>query len=778
MKLPSLKKKKPVSEYFLSFSVSEYEVGAILFQKDQNNLSILSFQEAPLQKEVDLLSTEELIAAADQVVSGLDISMPPDTPLQKTIFALPHDWVEGGKVKPKRLELLKKLCEELELTPIGFLVSAEAIIAHLQAKEGAPLSAVLVEYSKDIVTAYVIKSGNILDIKQGRVEGTVPQTVEKLLSQVMSVDVLPSKIILQDHDGVNKLHQEFLSYHWTQRLPFLHVPQVEVFEKDLERDAIVGGVSTQMGIDIVPEIPKPSRTHRGVVVPVDDTTEMADASDEMDAELPTEEPTAKPAGHDLGFFEDQDVADMPETLTPPPTPEPPVQSAAAIHSDSLHLQHQAPNRHAQQDQFNEDESEEYEEEEQAVKAGSGLVASILALPSKLSIPSIPSFAKLPAVPGGTRLLIPAVAVVVLLIGFVYAYYKVLLKANVLLVADQKTINEEVEVTMSQDAETSADDKTLKLYATAVEVDGSSSRETTGEEETGKKATGTITFYNKTEQKKTFSKGTTVAGSNNLEFELLDEISIASTSAFSTSYSSAKGKVEAKKFGKEYNLPSNTNFTIDGAPSSNFFGKNDEAFAGGSKEVIQVVSSKDLVALEDEVTKSLQEEARKQAEQKADQDTVLLTGVLGASISKKDFDKKEKDRANSVKLNAKVAYDFGYYRESDIEKFATDFADDEIPDGYSIKSDKSEFEIKDLEVDEKSGEATAVLGMQAVYLPSIPTDEIVTQISGKNIEKATTEIKDKDGINDAQITFSRSLPFMPKFLPFNAKNITVTVQDET
>ncbi len=772
MKLPGFGKKQPQVEYFLSLNIAAHKTAAILFQKNNKSLSVLSYKEAFFAKLLDHMSAEDLIASSDEVVSGLDMSIPQGANLSKTIFALPYNWIESGKVTKEKLDFLKKLCEELELTPIGFLIPIEAVVAYLQRKEGVPLSAVVVEYSQNVAVVYVIKGGNILDIKKGTLnEASLTQTVERLLAGVTKVDVLPSKIILQDSDNIEKLHQEFLAYHWTQRLPFLHVPQVTVLEKGIENEAIINGVSAQMGFEIARVVPIVEKETGGTIHTEKVMPEAGSAA--VSPGLPQESGSVPPlsepdAADSLGFYEDQDVADM---ETPQPVAQPIADSRHTNGAPVSDIPVRDYNNRDSQEFESENEQHDYHQNPNMSDSG-GIKATITGMIPK-NMPKL----SIPSVPVSGRLIVPAVAIVLLICGFIYGYYNYLLKAEVIISSDQKLIAEEVPVVLGVSTSTSAEKRTIKLYTKSIEVDGTASKETTGKEETGKKATGTVTLYNKTEQKRTLSKGTKITGTNDLVFELTDEVNIASTSAFSTSYSNSKGKVEATKFGKEYNLPSNTNFTVEGLASSNFFGKNDEAFAGGTKEENQVVAAKDLTALETKLIEGLESKALEKAKAQVGDNEVLVEGVMDSQLTNKKFDQKEKAKAKTVKLTATVSYDVGFYNKDDIKTFATDYAQDDIPDDYVIKDEKSEFDLKNLETDEKSGSTSANLIMKAAYAPVLKLDSLPEEVKGKSIGAVEEIVKELNGVKNITVEYKRQLPLLPKILPMNAKNISILVREE-
>ena len=173
MKLPAIPflTKSVNTEFFLALIFETDKVSSILFKEQEKTLVILGSSEAPLDLEAS--STEDLVVSCDNVISRIEMSLPDGANLEKTIFAVPHSWVEDGKIKAERPAQLKKISTELALTPMGFIISIEAIVAFLQKKEGAPVSGIFVEISEKYLTAFIVRSGNIIDIKNGMIDGLV-----------------------------------------------------------------------------------------------------------------------------------------------------------------------------------------------------------------------------------------------------------------------------------------------------------------------------------------------------------------------------------------------------------------------------------------------------------------------------------------------------------------------------------------------------------------------------------------------------------------------------
>lgn len=741
MRLPAIPflTKTVTTEYFLALIFESDKISAILFKEQEKNLIILASSETPV--ELDRASIEDLIVAGDTVISKVEMSMPNGATLEKTIFAVPHSWVEEGKIIPARLSQLKRISTELALTPMGFIVSIEAIIAFLQKKEGAPVSGVFVELAEKTLSVFIVRSGNIIDLKQGSREEGVEVTVEKLLSGVTKLDVLPPKIILLHNKEAEEISQKFLSHHWTKDLPFMHLPQVAILDRGFENEAIINGVASQLNVTVLGDI---------AVSTVE--------------EMPEGEEMLRESSDSFGFVQDEDVAlaaqKAPvEEVKPKATDEfdfsekeePIVRRAGEVQEDTV-----------SEEVFEEDEIEEVPQKKKTVAGG--IMATAAALITPQSVGRISQMAG-----NWRRLAVPFAALFVVAL-LLTAYYTVLLKAKVIVFTDQKAFAENaMEITLSTTGESSFDDKTLKIATLEEEVSGEESQETTGKQDTGEKATGTVTIFNKSESSKQIEKGTTITSSNNLEFTLNDSVNIASTSSFATTFSSAQVKVTAANFGKEYNLPSQTNFTVEGVPTSTVFGRNDSAFSGGTKEEIQVVSRKDLQALKNTVSKRLFEKAKSQAQSRLNSDDALLPNSLSVEFEEEEYDRKENERAATVKLTATVIYTLGIYKKDELTRFIASSEEFDVPADFKLSDDSS---ITLSDVKQNRNDISAKLSFNAIFKPQLDIKSVPQEIAGKGKDAALEKLKSISGISDASIQFSGNIPLLPAILPLNQANIVI------
>lgn len=754
MKLPAIPflTKSVSTEFFLALIFETDKISSILFKEQEKTLVILASHETSI--DLEAASAEDLVVSCDNVISRIEMSLPDGANLEKTIFAVPHSWVEEGKIKAERLLQLKKISTELALTPMGFIISIEAIVAFLQKKEGAPISGIFVEISEKYLSAFIVRSGNIIDIKSGMIDESVEKTVEKVLGQVTKLDVLPSKIILLHNKEAEAVSQKFLSHHWTKELSFMHLPQVAILERGFENEAIIHGVATQLNVTIKGDIAvstfEEDEGGEEHVAVSDKSDSFGFIKDADIAEKVQKEEKVTHAKKDIPVF----AEDIEEKVEP-----------IIKHHDVERVERSG------EEVFEEDMPEDETVHER--KKGSPLTGIISSVPA-LFTPQ--AFAKIPkALGNGRKLVIPLIAliVVVLVIG---AYYAFILKASVVIFTDKKAFAQDsMDITLTSKGESSFAEQTLKVSTLDVEVSGEETQETTGQKDTGQKATGSITIFNKTEGPKEIDKGSIVTSSNNLEFTLNEDVKIASTSSFATSFSNASVKVTASSFGKEYNIPSQTNFTIKGVATSDVFGRNDAAFSGGTKEEIQVVSAKDLKGLEETVTKRLFDKAKSEAASKLTGDEALVPAYLSADFTDKTFDKKENDQAKNVKLTASIDYTLGIYKKEELTKFISSSDDFNVPKDFKLSVEESTINISNIK--QNKDDISAKLSYNAVFKPEFDEKTIPSEISGKSDKGAITKLKTTPGVSDATIVFSNRIPFLPLFVPLNKANIAVSIKSQ-
>lgn len=797
MKLPFITNKKEEASYYLALLLSENEASALVLHEAMGKVKILSMNSETFAQSIEDVAPTTLIDLLDKTISRAEEILPPHIETHKTVFGVKDSWVdsETKKIKKEYLTKLKKVCDSLDLTPVGFMVTTEAIVHLLQEEDGAPLSAILSEIGKDSVSVSVVRGGKLLETLISPLESYNAVTVVDRLLRHVNVPVLPERIILFDSKITEHMTQQFIAHHWTRDLPFLHVPQVTVLPEGFAGKAIAVGAAEQMGFTmaslgkIAPqEFPTGKGEHKKgkeeeeapveAVSAVSAVSAAAAAAQEPEEEAFIADPKKT---EDFGFVVDKDIADEADapkkSVAAEPHKEPKDAPARVINESAAHMPPIAHIKHNSEpdEDLMVHESDNlvahHEPRHKGKKKGFALPAfpALGGLKDKLALD------KLGKNKVALMIIVGVVALALLTGGLIY-FYIYQTKATVALSVTPEMNDESENVTFSTTAENDFSENIIAAKSVQVNVDGELSKDATGKKDVGEKAKGTITLYNNGEDEARVSSGTEVKSSSGEIFLTDKDVEVASASGdiFSgTKPGTADVAVTAKDIGSEANMPSGTKFAVGG----NIAAKNDSAFSGGSKKSVTVVSKDDLAKLRMELPKKLEAEAKAEIEKKVSGEETLLPALVTVSVDKAVFDKKADDEAKKVKLTAIVTFAGIAYLNEDLLDFAkatvknNDSNDDTNVAEDSVKAEVSRAKLQGTKA------VTASVAIEAGLLPKINKGDVVKSIQNKSVSEAKETLKDLPQIAKSDITFSPAIPFISDLFPRLPNQIDVKVTSE-
>lgn len=230
--VPSEEKK----EYFLALEIAPQYVWAAVWQTEEGKVKVVS---SGGKEKWDGENLESLTAASDASLASALEDLPEEP--NKVIFGLPETWVSGNKIVSPRRADLKALCQKLDLRPLGFVVTTEAIIQYLKILEGTLLSSILIHLGKKEILLSLVRLGKNLGTQAiGRSENLGDDVYEGI-ARFGKEEAPPSRILLYDTE-LEEERQALLAYEWEESL-FLHFPKVEILEKEtsIKAVAIAGG---------------------------------------------------------------------------------------------------------------------------------------------------------------------------------------------------------------------------------------------------------------------------------------------------------------------------------------------------------------------------------------------------------------------------------------------------------------------------------------------------------------------------------------------------------
>jgi hypothetical protein len=768
MKLPFLKEKeKP--EYYLALVLRNEKATSVIFEKIGTTIKYISHGEETFKNTVEDAETEEFLDVLDKTITQAESALPENIETHKTIFGLKESWIEDNKIKKEYLEKLKKASSELSLDPIGFLVFAESIINLVQKDEGAPVTAVLADIGSKFITVSLIKAGKIIETKSSEVHENAPYTVDTLLKHFQTPEVMPAKIILFDSEE-EELTQAFMNHQWSKSLPFLHLPQIVSLPVDATIKAMLLGAATQMGTKLLYDATKVDMEidEKPKKITPDEFTQnqpMESAPEEVvTKEEETIEETTVPTtpldyvDHDdslelFGFLENADIA---KTETPEP------------------LMEEEP---VPQEVIEEATNEVPEETQIETEKKTGLpsIAALGFIKFKKTLPVVlKAFKKikvnelLTKVNSKNRkmLIIPIIAIILLIA--VFGLFFLGTKATVSILINPKQDSKTASVTFSASSPTDVANSVIAAQTVSVSEDGTVTEPASGKKDIGTAAKGAVTIFNIATGNLVLSSGTVITSPNGLQFTLDSNVTVASGDAI-LGASTATANVTASDIGQDYNLPSGTKFTVSGQDSS-VAAKNDNAFSGGVKKSVTVISSADIQKALTDLPKQLADKAKTDIAPKVTSGNALLPDFINENVDKQNFDKKANDQANQVTLTGTVTFTGLSYGNVDMVKLANSL----------FNSGDTQLGQNDLGINakniivEKNSDVSADVTIQANLIPKIDTVSLAQQIAGGSFQKAKNLISNFPQVENVGIALSPNLPFLPQNLPGNPKNITIGI----
>lgn len=768
MKLPEfitsfLPQQTKMGETYLALELLDNGVKALAWQLVNDKITILNEKVAEFRGEDE----EEKIRVCDLVISQVEEKLPENQTLSKVVFGLSEKTVVASKIVSPMLSFLKKLCQELSLTPVGFVVINEAIIHFLKQEEGVPPTVLLVNFTGNNLSCALVKMGKIEMVKhQAQVEN-VAETLG-LIFREFNVEVLPSRILLYDtFSSLEQLRQELISYPWLSKANFLHFPKFEILGKNEDVKAVAYAGSSEL---LAKEVHFEEEAKQE---DTDKKKEEIEKTEEKKPEEPGEE--TKPTDiTELGFVKDQDILELRKKETA---------------FEGEYFKEEKESDISKSNNISKPE----EELQKAIPKPLTLPSlNIKAFLDKISLPkfslpniSLPSF--LPEdFSGKTPLLFSGLAILIVL-SILGWFYWTLPKAKVTLVVSPQILEKEADViirsglivfiasdiiaTSSSGIDEINSGISGKLITVSENTSGKSSA--TGKKITGDKAKGQVTIYNKTENQKTLSKGIIITSPAGIKFTLDNDVVIASTSAFATSFSSVVANVTASQIGTEGNLPFGANFTIADYPTSSYFARNDNAFSGGTSRTVQAVSKEDQEKLLSSLSSQLLDKAKQEFSSKSNMSERIIEETVKKVITKKAFSAAEGSETSQFSLDLAMDFTALSYNENDVKSLLEKVIKDAIPGDFSYQAKNASFTTK-LKDTKKDGSALVTVVFTAKLLPKIDLDQVKKKLAGQSIAKGKKYLLGLSSVSDAQFSFSPQLPGFLLSFPHLAKNITLEI----
>jgi len=686
----------------------------------------------------------ELLNAADAALSAAIQNLPEDMgEPQKTVFGVNSSWVTEGQIKDEYLTRIKKICSDLSLKPVGFVVLPEAISHLIKAQEGVPLNACVLGVGKETLEIALFRLGNLVGSSQIARSVSVVDDVAEGLARFASREAFPSRIILYDgkEGELEEVKQALLNVSWEsfEKIKFLHSPKVEIITPERKVLAVsLAGASeianvTGVGIaKVVGGIEKEELEEENVVLP---------------------EENVNP--EELGFVLGKDVTTIPKVgLTPQASPT--AELRKEVIAKPLTQSMEAPSPKSKI---------------------TGVFSRIKLPPISLSFLKNfkPSWPK-PSVsfPGKRILIFGAVSIVIIFILGIVAWW-FLPKATVTIYVSPQKLEERTEVRVDSSATSlNFSEGIIPGKVLSTTTSGERTKGTTGTKTVGEKAKGSVKIQNGTASAINLPAGTIL--SSNSELKFVTDAAVSVSAAISpSSPGEATVEVSAGDIGAEYNLAKDEVFDVGNYPRSDVDAISTSDFTGGASRQIAAVSEEDQTVLEEELLDELLTKAKDELGAKTGENETFIAESAVSEVTEKIFGNKVGDEAETLKLNLTIDVSGLSVSEGQLTDLAMETLKDKVPGGYVLREGQIESDFEFLESSDEGARVEVLF--RANLLPEVKPDEIAKAISGKYPALAEDYLTSITGFARAEIKISPSLPGRLKTLPRLSRNIEVEIAAE-
>lgn len=661
----------------------------------------------------------------------------------KVVFGLPKNWVDQDKIIPEKGEILNKITKKLELEPVGFVVTIEAISHNLKTVEGIPPTAIIAGLGIRKVTISLLNLGKIIGIQLVERSDNLGADLAEGLSRFNGEEVFPARILLYGNEKLEEARQELINYSWQSGgINFLHLPKVEVLGTDFD----IKGIALAGGQEITKtEIKKP--------LVISEVKKEPEKEPDIKEEILEQEP--KKEAELMGFVKGEDIAEkMP--LSKEPLPQKlkeeervplPVEKRRSLTFPKINL--------------------------------AKIFNFFSNIKEKFPIKKAPSIKLKINFSGRTPLVIGIIAFLILIFaGVSFAFWWYLPKADIVILIKPQILEKDFTIKLDRTLkETDKENLTLPAQEVEATVEKDKTITTTGTKLVGDPAKGEITIYNRTQAEKTFNAGMEITGPSNLKFSLDDQVIVASESAgsdYTRIPGKAKVKVTAIAIGTEGNFAAGTEFSLANYAKSDFIARNEGAFSGGTSREVQVVSKKDQEKLINDLTEELKGKGLEELITKISSDKGLIKESLTGKVIDQNFDKDVGEEAVEVKLKLKIKFTTLSYSEQEFKSLIQEEIQKAVPEGFEYRPEESEtsFTLKEVT---KSGVAVFSAHLKTYLFPLLDIEGIKQNLSGKKMAIGESYLLSLPNVDSFEAQINPRLPERLVVFPRNSKKIKIEVR---
>lgn len=730
-----LSRDKKSGNTYLSIALTSSKIFASVWELAEDRLEFVGFADKKFHNIDGLI--HEAAAAID------DAAQKAKTDVSQVVFGLSAYWLEDGKLTKETSNILKDLCDNLDLDAQAFVPLASSVNHFLKVQNSESPSLVLIGALGEFTEAHLLSSNSVKNTKIYKGEASFGK-VSQLIRQLKTDEGkdLASKVVLFGLDKDSHLAKE-LEKNKLDEI-FAEKPDIQFLsEVDLAKSVAFSQAADILGHDPLPQ---------NSAIPV-----LNLHGDKSENDNLQEQKVEDQVSQDFGFVSGVDVLknekaanmETQEAAVKGDVPKPKEDYAVEVENVQAPNQYESPKQKLEQAQKTRHKS---------------LIESFTTL-SYLS--------KFTGVLGSggqlKKLAIVSAFLLVLAIVAGFVVSQTLTTAEVIVKVNSKPFEEDFDATVANGASLDLSRMRIPGEEITASVSDSQQANTTGSKKTGTNAKGEIKVLNWTTSKFSFDKATVIISKNGVKFDLDNQVEVASRSA--SLPGEANTTVTAIEFGTAGNLDGGTDFTFQKYDELLYSAKSTNAFTGGDEKQATVVSADDQLKLEKFLLQSLTEKSKSALAEKLSGKNVS-DSTIDVKVVKKTFDHNLDEETSQLRLDMETEARALAYDEQILKDLLSQKAQKSQDSSLEAKADN--IDILDLE-SRRNKDILLLSGKyRANLVPKLNNDDLKNKIKGKDTKNARTILKEIGEVADVEFKFFPNLLFFSQ-IPKNLDKIQIKIE---
>lgn len=704
--LPFFKKKAQKSVFF-GLYITDASAFGFVFEITNGKTYIIS------QNTYNLTSGfDTILEDIDNLISELELKT--NLHLNQTIFFL-HSWMIDGEtyeIKTPYKDIIKKLSQDLELKPLGYIDVNEALEKYF--KMQLIVNAIVIEVNKTKFGVSVMKGNKIIHSQYIARTDDVGDDLNSVFEELPKHVILPNVMKVFGDEDKAEVASKLAQYKWSEKI-FSQHPTIEIIKQDELNQTLVETFAKEM-ISEEHAIDKKSQS------PISISTFKSN----------------KESSTNFGFVENKDIL-LDQSLQ---------HNIASTDQNIL-----ASNTEVIQN-IN-------------ISPKKRIIGTFRNLLSLFGNRQVDGSGKNKIVIMSAIILLSVVSVLILYEYFLHTLHiKVYLKSKTV----DQTFDIDIPIKDTDTSELAVVKKSVSHeYSNKKQATGT--REI-GEKATGSVTIKNFDNKERTFTKGTILS----KGSLNFLLDKNTKIPAGETTIDQDEKTTAAGKVTvtitAENIGQEYNIAKNTELNIADLSNLLYVANADEDFTGGTKKEVTTISKKDMDALEEEAKQQAEKNIDNILGEQTSNDEIIIPDLTQAKIADTNFSGEVGEEAVSLSIKAASEIDYYTIKQKLLLSKLQELFSEEVKNDYKVDPDNIDYKIENIE-DTKNKVALTIQASATTH-KDIELDKVKTASRFHILSSLEKELKNQFEIEKIEVDQPlRWVPVLSTWTPFFTKNINIS-----